>query len=105
MRNNLPASSAVKKKPAAAIETTTSTAAAATLPVATTTAKDIQYKLIKLKSHIGGAPSASQDKDFEEKYSAQLNLEETYQVEYDDSNLQGALIVNSDGIGAANGES
>lgn len=37
-------------------------------------------------------------KSFEEKYANQLQIGETYQVEYDGNNLQGALIVNSDGL-------
>lgn len=44
-------------------------------------------------------------KCFEEKYASQLHIGETYQVEYDENNLQGALIVNSDGMSMSSPQS
>lgn len=65
--------------------------------------KDIQMKLIKLKAHGLSTDSdnlSHSSKDYEEKYSNQLQINESYQVDYDDNNLQGALIVNSNTIEA-----
>lgn len=70
---------------------------------------DIQYKLIKLKPHSLNAntsrPSSTSSKDYEEKYANQLEIGEAYQVEYDENNLQGTLIVNSDTMGSAAAQS
>lgn len=112
LRHRIPSqSNGTNKKSTPANASNAVASAAASTKTATTTTKlrnpnhmltDIQYKLIKLKAHgldsDNNAESAGDCKEYEEKYSNQLEISEAYQVEYDADNLQGALIVNSDGI-------
>lgn len=114
LRNRLPSQSSTSsdgkhKKSTASNAPVSASSASASTATATTKLrnsdheiKDIQYKLIKLKAHGLDTDSntdvTSGSKDYEEKYSNQLQITEAYQVEYDENNLQGALIVNSQGI-------